>query len=79
MTIFKYIISKCILLIVLCASSFMCHEAKDFDDSVLYKIDFEVPDFEKDPVSVNNYVLVSNTYITTTIGSKESIANLLHS
>lgn len=27
----------------------MCHEAKDFDDSVLYKIDFEVPDFEKDP------------------------------
>jgi len=27
------------------------HEAKDFDDSVLYKIDFEVPDLLGEPVS----------------------------
>lgn len=49
MILFQYIVSKCILLIVICASSLMSHEAKDFDDSVLYKIDFDVPDLEKDP------------------------------
>lgn len=27
------------------------HDAKDFDDTILYKIDFEVPDFDKNPVS----------------------------
>ncbi|XP_017465911.1 PREDICTED: endoplasmic reticulum lectin 1 [Rhagoletis zephyria] len=36
-------------LYVLIASNVLCHEAKDFDDSVLYKIDFEMPDFDKDP------------------------------
>lgn len=27
------------------------HEAKDFDDTILYKIDFEMPDFNEKPVS----------------------------
>lgn len=27
------------------------HDAKDFDDTILYKIDFDVPDFDKHPVS----------------------------
>jgi len=29
----------------------VAHDAKDFDDSVLYKIDFEVPDLLGEPVS----------------------------
>lgn len=29
----------------------VCHEAKDFDDSILYKIDFEVPELLGQPVS----------------------------
>lgn len=56
MILFEYIIPKCVLLILLCTSSLMSHEAKDFDDSVLYKIDFDVPDIEKDPVSVNSFI-----------------------
>ncbi|XP_054745146.1 endoplasmic reticulum lectin 1 [Anastrepha obliqua] len=48
----KYGIWESILFFVLYVSSgstALCHETKDFDDSVLYKIDFEIPDFEKDP------------------------------
>lgn len=33
------------------------HEAKDFDDTILYKIDFEIPDFDQNPVS-NAYFLL---------------------
>lgn len=33
------------------------HEAKDFDDTILYKIDFEIPDFDQNPVS-NTYFLL---------------------
>lgn len=38
-----------LLLALLTAAA--AHEAKDFDDSILYKIDFEVPELIGQPVS----------------------------
>lgn len=40
-----------ILLILGLMAVAAAHEAKDFDDSILYKIDFEVPDLLDEPVS----------------------------
>ncbi|XP_067624172.1 endoplasmic reticulum lectin 1 isoform X2 [Eurosta solidaginis] len=39
----------CSLLWLLAALSVDGHDAKDFDDSVVYRIDFEMPDFDKEP------------------------------
>lgn len=40
-----------LLLAISCARLANGHDAKDFDDTILYRIDFEVPDFDKNPVS----------------------------
>lgn len=41
------------LLLLLLVAVAAAHDAKDFDDSVLYKIDFEVPSLLNDPVRQN--------------------------
>lgn len=47
---------KMLLLLLLVAVT-AAHDAKDFDDSVLYKIDFEVPNLLSDPVGENKVLL----------------------
>lgn len=42
---------KCISFILGLMAVATAHEAKDFDDSILYKIDFAVPDLLEEPVS----------------------------
>lgn len=44
-----------ILLIANLVYLIAAHDAKDFDDTILYKIDFDVPDFDKHPVSKNKH------------------------
>lgn len=42
--------SLIMLVLILLVAAAAAHDAKDFDDSVLYKIDFEVPDLLAEPV-----------------------------
>ncbi|XP_061394457.1 endoplasmic reticulum lectin 1 [Musca vetustissima] len=35
--------------LILFVQDIASHEAKDFDDTILYKIDFDIPDFEQNP------------------------------
>jgi len=49
----SYVIIARIALLLNLIIAAVSHEAKDFDDSILYKIDFEVPDLDVQPVSTN--------------------------
>lgn len=40
-----------VMLLLGVIAAVVSHEAKDFDDSILYKIDFEVPELIGQPVS----------------------------
>lgn len=46
----KQKMSLIMLVLILLVAAAAAHDAKDFDDSVLYKIDFEVPDLLAEPV-----------------------------
>lgn len=49
------------IMLLLTTTPARMHEAKDFDDTILYKIDFEMPDFEKN-TELKNYVRTFYTH-----------------